>query len=256
MKILLSPAKRLDEKKYTNSNDFEFTNPVLLNKSKDLIKYLKRLKPDDISNLMSLSKNLGQLNYSRYQSWETPFDKNISKAAIFMFMGDAYRGLDVKTFTKNEVLLLNNKLRILSGLYGLLKPLDLILPYRLEMKTKLITSKTKNLYEYWRDVITNQLNNEIKADNNKYIINLASNEYFKVLNYKKINAKIISPVFKEEKNGKYKIIAINAKRARGLMTRYIIKNNIKKINDLKGFDYENYYFSEKMSNINNIVFIK
>ena len=254
MKVLLSPAKRLDESKYTNN--FDFTIPELLNKSKELIKHLKKLKPEDISKLMDLSDNLGLLNYSRFQKWETPFNTENSKPAIFLFMGDAYRGLDVKTLSDKEIINLNKKLRILSGLYGLLKPLDLIQPYRLEMKIRLQTFDAKNLYEFWGETITNQLNKEIKTDNTKYVINLASNEYFKVIKPKKIKAQIINPVFKEEKNGKYKIIAINAKRARGLMTRFIVKTNIKNINDLKAFDYENYYFNEQMSNDNNFVFTR
>ncbi len=254
MKVLLSPAKRLDETKI--NTDFDFSTPELLKKSKDLIKYLKKLTPQDISNLMNLSDNLGLLNYSRFQAWEASNKTGSTKPAIFLFMGDAYRGLDVKTLSKTEILNLNKTLRILSGLYGLLKPLDLIQPYRLEMKIKLQTADAKNLYEFWDDVITNQLNKEIKADKTKYVINLASNEYFKAIKPKKLNAEIITPVFKEEKNGEYKIIAINAKRARGLMTRFIIKNNITKINDLKAFDYENYYFNEQMSDKNTFVFTR
>ncbi len=254
MKILLSPAKRLNE--LSKTRKFNYTTPELLNKSKELINYLKLLTPDDISKLMNISKKLGELNYNRFQAWETPFNINNSKAAIFLFEGDAYKGLNAKTLLKPEIIKLNKTLRIISGLYGLLKPLDLIQSYRLEMKTKLQTANAKNLYDFWGDTITNQLNKEIERDNVRYVINLASNEYFKAINTKKLNAKIINPIFKESKNGTFKIVAINAKRARGLMTRFIVKYNIKKVNDLKAFDYEGYFFNAQISDANNFIFTR
>ena len=254
MLILLSPAKKLDEKPI--NLDFNFSNPDFLQESKELIDVLKEFNPNDISKLMSLSDKLGELNYSRFQAWKMPFDKKTAKPSIYMFKGDAYRGLEIETFEKQEVEKLNGSLRILSGLYGLLRPLDLILPYRLEMKTKIMTKKGKTLYDFWDDDLTNMINDDLKNHKEKVLVNLASNEYFKAINTKKIDSKLITPIFKEDKSGTYKIIAINAKRARGLMTRFIIKNNIERPNDLKAFDSEGYFFNNNLSNENEFVFTR
>ncbi len=254
MLILLSPAKKLDEKPI--NLDFDFSNPDFLQESKELINILKVFNPNDISKLMSLSEKLGELNYSRFQLWKMPFDKKVAKPSIYMFKGDAYRGLDIETFEKQEVEKLNGTLRILSGLYGLLRPLDLMLPYRLEMKTKIISKKGNTLYNFWGDRLTNMVNAELSNHKEKVLINLASNEYFKAINTKKIDGKLITPIFKEDKSGTYKIVAINAKRARGLMTRFIIKNNIEQTNDLKAFDSEGYFYNNNLSSENEFVFTR
>ena len=255
MIILLSPAKRL------KSQDLEvnaklISKPILLNNSEELIGELRNKSVQEIKQLMNLSDDLAGLNYTRYHDWNRNHTVKNSQTAISLFFGDAYKGLDVASLNNESLQTLNNKLIILSGLYGLLKPFDLIQSHRLEMGTKLSNSKGNNLYEFWKNNVTNELNKKIKKDKAKYIINLASNEYFKVLDKKQLKAEIITPIFKEVKAGKYKTVAIYAKRARGLMTRFIAENNISNPEYLKAFDYENYTFSEEMSKGNEMVFIR
>ncbi len=197
---------------------------------------------------MGISEKLAILNYQRFSDWNLPLTIENAKQAIFAFTGDVYKGFDAKSLSKTELENTQDKLRILSGLYGVLKPLDLIKAYRLEMGSKFANTKGKNLYEFWGNSITDFLNDEMANDNEKILINLASNEYFKSINIKKLEAKIITPIFKEEKNGKFKIISIYAKRARGLMSRFIIKNNIESVEDIKAFDCENYSINDALSN--------
>ena len=252
MKIIISPAKSLDfESKVPTSL---YTQPRFLDKSEKLSKKLKTLSKKKLSDLMSISKDLTELNYERNQNWQTPFNQKNAKQAIYAFTGEVFRGIDVNTLDKEKLPLLQERLRILSGLYGLLKPLDLIQPYRLEMGTKLKVGRTENLYKFWNDDLANSLNEELVEG--ELLINLASSEYFKAVNQKILKVPMITPVFKDFKNGQYKTIMTFAKKARGLMVRYIIDNNVKTIENLKGFNVDKYRFSEKMSSETELVFTR
>jgi len=197
---------------------------------------------------------LSELNYERNQNWEIPFTSLNSKQAVYSFTGEVFRAIDVNSLKENKIPLLQDQLRILSGLYGLLKPLDLIQPYRLEMGTKLKIGETENLYKFWGDTIAIALNEELQE--NELLINLASSEYFKVINQKILKTVMITPVFKDFKNGQYKTVMTFAKRARGLMVRYIIENNLTSIEELKGFNLENYRFSNELSFGNELMFTR
>ncbi len=252
MKIVLSPAKSLDyDSKLPTS---EFTEARFLADSERLNKLLKKKSARVLSKLMSISDNLGRLNHERNQEWSLPFTEANARPAVYAFSGDVYRGLDVYNLPKNKVEQLQNNVRIISGLYGLLRPLDLIQPYRLEMGTKFPVGVKKNLYEFWRKKVTQSLNEELKDD--EVFVNLASNEYFKAIDLKILNANVITPVFKDLKNGEYKMIMTFAKRGRGLMTRYLVDTNAKTVEDIKGFNYEGYGFSESMSTETELVFIR
>ncbi|WP_133757514.1 peroxide stress protein YaaA [Gelidibacter sediminis] len=252
MKLVLSPAKSLDFD--TKLPTEKHTQPEFLKQSERLNKLLKKKSVKALSELMSISKDLSQLNYERNQQWQLPFTKDNARPALYAFSGDVYRGLDAYTIPKSKIDKVQDTVRILSGLYGVLKPLDLIQPYRLEMGTKIGVGKDKNLYEYWKKDITNALNNEL--DDNEVFINLASVEYFKAIDKKALKVPVIDVDFKELKNGDYKTIGIFAKVARGLMTRYIIDTNAEHIEDLKGFDFENYRFHEKLSTEHKLVFTR
>ena len=204
---------------------------------------------------MGLSDKLGALNYERFQEWETPFTKSNSKQAILAFKGDVYQGLDAESLSETELIWAQKHVRILSGLYGILKPMDLMQPYRLEMGTKFATKRGQNLYDFWSSIITEELNKNFSSDNTN-LLNLASNEYFKSINVSELKANVISPVFMDKKNGKYKIISFFAKKARGLMTRYVIKNRIEDINDIQNFEEGGYFFNEAMSEDNKPVFCR
>lgn len=252
MKLVLSPAKSLD---------FESTLPTtrateaqFLSESERINKLLKKKSAKGLSKLMHISDALGQLNYERNQAWQLPFSQDNARQAIYAFSGDVYRGLNSYTISEDKLEMLQNTVRILSGLYGLLKPMDLIQAYRLEMGTKFPVGKNKNLYEFWRKSITKALNDEM--EDGGLFLNLASNEYFKAIDAKTLKVPVINIDFKEFKNGDYKTIGIFAKLARGLMTRYIIDTNAKTLEDIKGFHYEGYNFSEPMSSKTNLVFIR
>ena len=254
MIILLSPAKTLDYE--TPSINIPHTIPNLLSNSKKLIKNLKEKKPEEISNLMNISDKLATLNSDRYKSWKGLKEKSKnSKQAIFVFKGDVYQGLDIDSFGKKDLEYSQNHLRLLSGLYGLLRPLDIIEPYRLEMGTKLKTNKGKNLYEFWGQEICNEIIKDLKSLKSNTIINLASNEYFDSVKDIKNTANVISPVFKDFSKGKYKIISFYAKKARGLMTAWILKNKVKD-NELKNFNVDGYYFAKDESTENSPVFLR
>lgn len=252
MKIVLSPAKSLDfeSKLPTNKN----SESVFLNESERINKLLKKKSPKALSKLMDISGSLAELNWERNQEWSLPFTVHNAKPAVYAFSGDVYRGLEAYTITKDKIDKLQDTIRILSGLYGILKPLDLIQPYRLEMGTKLPIGKSKNLYEFWKQKVTKILNDELTEK--ELFVNLASNEYFKVIDAKSLKVPVITPVFKDFKNGQYKTIMTFAKLARGYMARYIIDNNIESLEGLKGFNCEGYGFSEKMSKENELVFIR
>jgi len=254
MLILISPAKTLDFE--TDPRTEQHSQPGFLKQSRALVKELKELAPQDLSKLMKISDKLGALNAGRYQSWKTPFNLNNAKQAVLAFKGDVYTGLDAETLTPKQDEYAQGHLRILSGLYGVLKPLDLIQPYRLEMGTPFQNAKGKDLYTFWDMKITDYLNQELAEQNDDIIINLASNEYFKSVKTKQLNARIITPVFKDAKNGQYKIISFYAKKARGLMTRYIIEKGLKTPTALKKFNVDGYEFNEELSAGDNWVFTR
>jgi hypothetical protein len=252
MKIVISPAKSLNFE--TPAPTKKFTNGIFLKEAEKLNAVLKKKTPKKISDLMHISPKLGELNWQRNQNWHLPFTFENAKQAIFAFNGDVYVGLDAYSIPVNKIDKLQQKLRILSGQYGLLKPLDLIQPYRLEMGTKLKVGRKDNLYQFWDKKITNALN--LEMEKNELLVNLASNEYFKVIDSKLLKSTIITPVFKDYKNGTLKVISFFAKKARGLMVRYIIDNSIETIDGLKHFNSEGYAFDASLSNKNNLVFTR
>ena len=252
MKLVLSPAKSLDfESKLPIEN---YNQPQFLSQSECLNKLLKKKSAKSLSKLMSISDALGQLNYERNQTWELPFTADNARQAIYAFSGDVYRGLDAYTIPPDSIEKLQNTVRILSGLYGLLKPTDLIQPYRLEMGTKMPVGTKKNLYEFWKKDIVKALNDEL--EDGELFLNLASNEYFKAVDVKALKVPVVTATFKDFKNGEYKTIMTYAKLARGFMARYIVDTNANTIDDVKGFNYEGYNFSEPMSSENELIFIR
>ena len=241
MKIVVSPAKSLDfESKLPTK---VATQPLFLKQAAQLNKKLESKSKKAIGDLMHISDKLADLNYLRYKDFSIPFTPENARQAVFAFAGDVYTGLDPYSLDEDKIDVLNNTLRILSGMYGILRPLDLIQPYRLEMGTTLSIDKAKNLYEFWGATLTDAINAELQEG--ELFLNLASVEYFKVLQSKNIKSTVISPVFKDFKNGKLKIISFFAKKARGSMTRYVVNTNAQTLNDIKGFDYDGYRFSEQ-----------
>jgi len=253
MLLVISPAKKLSTNKILikESSTIEFSE-----ESKELANVLKNYKPEDLSTLMKISPNLAELNFERYIKWQYPFESNEAGTALYMFKGDVYRGMNAEIFSEDNIEFAQKHLRILSGLYGVLKPLDKILPYRLEMGTKLKTKRGKNLYEFWDMKITERINAHISEQGDNILINLASDEYFKAIKQINLNAEIITPVFKEYKNEEYKIISIYAKRARGLMSRFIIQNKITNPDELKVFNLENYFYNEELSSKSKLIFTR
>ena len=253
MKIIISPAKSLNlEKDLPTSN---FSLPVFLDDSKIINENLKKKNPSELKELMKISDKIAELNWKRNVEFNTPFNSNNSRPALFTFDGDVYNGIDAFTLDDSKINKAQSSLRILSGLYGILKPLDLMQAYRLEMGTKIKIKESKNLYEFWKKKVTDFLNDELVE--NEIFVNLASNEYSSVIDKKSLKVKMTSPIFKDFKNGKLKIISFYAKKARGLMTRYILDNDINSVNDLKGFDYGGYYYDEQESlNSNELVFVR
>ena len=252
MKILLSPAKSLDFKSELPTGK---TSCICFEKEAQYLNsILKSKNPKELSDLMSISSKIADLNYERNHKWSFPFTNTNARQAVYAFSGDVYRGLDAYSIDISKIDFLQNSVRIISGLYGLIKPLDLIQPYRLEMSTKLAFDSNKNLYDYWRKKITEQLNSEL--DNKEPILNLASNEYFKAIDTKVIKSEVYSANFKQLKNGEFKTIAIFSKKARGMMTRFIIDNDITDITDIKSFDYDGYIFHEELSTDKEIIFTR
>ena len=252
MKIVISPAKSLNFEKELPTN--RFSEPKFLKEATTIQKTLKKKKPKQLMELMDISDKLAELNWQRNQDWQTPFTTENARPAVYAFDGDVYQGLDVYTLPEDKLDVLQDKLLILSGLYGLLQPLDLIQPYRLEMGTSLPIGKNKNLYEFWKKTITKQLNSELQKD--ELFINLASNEYFSAVDAKALKVPVITPEFKDYKDGKLKMISFFAKKARGLMVRYIIDTNAETIEDLKAFNYEGYAFDANLSSGNKLVFTR
>ena len=240
MKILISPAKSLDFD--SNIDSLKCTQPVFLNKTSQINSVLKEKSPKDLMQLQGISQKLSDLNWKRNNDYVDNHNNKNSRPAVFAFNGDVYSGIDVKTLSEEKVYDLQKSLRILSGYYGVLKPLDLIQPYRLEMGTKLAVNGSENLYKFWSENITNSILAEMSKED--LLINLASNEYFEAFDKKKFNGRIISPVFKDFKNGKLKIISFYAKKARGMMVRYIVDNEVSSYNELLGFNLGNYSYNE------------
>jgi cytoplasmic iron level regulating protein YaaA (DUF328/UPF0246 family) len=245
MLIVISPAKTLDYE--TPPVTATFTRPDFLKQSRQLINNLRNFSALDLAELMKLSMKLAELNFDRYHDWKTPFTPNNAKQAVLAMKGDVYTGLDAETLTDEELDYAQNHLRILSGLYGVMRPLDLMQPYRLEMGTRLANEKGKDLYAFWDKTITDALNQALKAQGDEVLVNLASNEYFKSVKPKLLEGRIITPQFKEYKNGAYKMIGFYAKKARGLMSRYIIQRRISNPDELKSFDLEGYSYNQSLS---------
>lgn len=255
MLVILSPSKTLDFE--TPAPVEQFTQPVTqpeyLDQSQQLIDVLHEFSPQDIAQLMKVSDKIAALNAVRFDEWCRPFTAENAKPCVFAFKGDVYDGLEAESLTPKELEYAQSHLRILSGLYGLLKPLDLIQPYRLEMGTKLENPKGKNLYEYWGDVLLEALNAQLDGE---VLVNLASNEYSKAAKLKEISGSVITPVFKDEKNGQYKVISFYAKKARGAMAAYILKEQITSVEALKAFDWAGYTYSQAHSSPNEPTFIR
>lgn len=252
-KIVISPAKSMD---FETPLDYKkSTSPIFLDQADKIMSVLKKKSPKKLVDLMSISDKLAELNWARNQEWSVENTSQNSRQAIFAFTGDVYIGLNVNCLTQNQLEVLQDKLRILSGLYGILKPLDLIQPYRLEMGSQLKIGSKKDLYQLWKKQLTEAINEELSEDD--YLINLASNEYFKSIDKKLLKVKnIITPEFKDYKNGELKMIGFFAKKARGMMVRYIVQNNIETIEGLKGFNYEGYAFDNSISTLNKFVFTR
>ena len=252
MKILISPSKTLS---FDSEVKCEFKSESrLIDETKILHQILLKYSSEDLKNLMSVSDKIAELNYNRCKNWEDPNSSENSRQAVYAFKGDVYSGLDADTIDEDKLDYLQNSLRILSGYYGLLRPFDQILPYRLEMGTKLENQNGNNLYKFWGDKITDVLNEDI--DENDIVINLASDEYFKSIKKDKIKSKVITPVFKEFKNGSYKVIAIYAKKARGLMSRFLIERKSTSVDDIKLFNIDGYSFDSSLSNDSQLVFTR
>ena len=252
MKVLLSPAKSLD-----------FETPILTEigsdirfpeKAQQVNAVLRKKSPKQLKELMGISESLAVLNYERNQLWSSQSEPGKNRPAVFAFNGEVYRGLNVSALSESKHELMQKTLRILSGHYGLLRPLDKIMPYRLEMGTKLAIGKSKNIYEFWQSAVTSALNEEL--ENSELIVNLASHEYTKCLDLKSIKNRVITPVFKENKNGVYKVLSVYAKYARGLMARYIIEQNVNTADEIKAFDLDGYHWAADLSNEEQLVFIR
>jgi len=252
MLAIISPAKTLDFESAVKN--FPVSQPHFTDYSEQLIEVCRKLSPQDLSSLMSISDKLAGLNVARFAEWTKIHNENNSRAALFAFKGDVYTGLDADSLSEDDVAFAQFHLRMLSGLYGLLKPLDLMQPYRLEMGTKLVNPKGKDLYAFWGNVITQAVQQAIDEQGDNILINLASDEYYKSVKENQLKAKIVKPVFLDNKNGKYKVISFYAKKARGLMCRYLIQNRLTEIEQLKEFDLGGYWFDSTSSTETEFVF--
>jgi uncharacterized protein len=253
MLVILSPAKTLNmEAAFTS----EYTTPIYCSEALEIMKELRNYTPPDMESIMKINRNLAEENFFRHLKWDIKHTLSNSKQALLAYHGAVFQGLSAADFCGEELHFAQRHIRILSGLYGVLRPLDLIQPYRLEMAIKLKNSSIDDLYSFWKEKLTTYFHKEIESHHGRTLINLASNEYYSVLDMKKLNCNIITPIFKEYKNGTYKNITIYAKRARGLMTRYIIKNAVTHPEDLKEFKDEGYYFNASLSTENQWVFTR
>jgi hypothetical protein len=254
MLITLSPSKGQDFE--TPGPSKTYSKPRALKDSELLIKELRKIRPKDIQQLMSVSENIAKLTADRYRAFRTPFTPKNAKQAIFAFKGDVYSGIDIEKYKEADLKYAQNHLRILSGLYGCLRPLDLIQPYRLEMKTKLHNARGDNLYQFWGDRITDELNNELEQQKQPVLVNLASNEYFRSVKPKKLKGRLLNINFKETRDGKTRVVAIFAKRARGMMADYILRNRIEDPEDIKQFREGGYRFSKQLSDDSQWTFVR
>lgn len=252
LKVLLSPSKTMDFKRpYSIKNN---TIPVFIKESQELADIVRNLKKADLIKLMKLSPSLADENFKRFRRWKFPYPEDSARPAILAFKGDVYEAMRADKFTASDLEFAMKQVRILSGLYGLLRPLDMIMPCRLEMGTKLANSKGRNLYKFWGDKITNEINNSIKETGASHVINLASAEYIKAVQVKKLIKPLIFPVFTESGGKKHEVVGINSKHTRGLMTRYIINNRIKDAEEIKEFNAERYAFDPDLSDESNWFF--
>ena len=254
MMIVLSPAKTLDYD--TPWKEGQATEPAYLDQSAELVQQLKGLSVEDISELMSISETLAQVNVDRYQTWSPIMGTDVAKPALLAFKGDVYQGLAADQWSATDKRYAQKHLRVLSGLYGLLRPLDLMRPYRLEMGTALANARGKDLYAFWRETISPALNDAAKQAKTSWLINLASNEYFKAVDKKRLDLQVVTPQFKDLKNGQYKMISFYAKKARGMMARFIIQQRIEKLDDLKAFSEAGYYFDAEGSDDKTLLFLR
>ncbi|MBB3191226.1 peroxide stress protein YaaA [Halomonas cerina] len=254
MLSVISPAKTLDFETPTTTS--RHSQPALLDHSRELVAILRNLSPRHLSELMSISDKLAGLNAARFAEWHTPFTLENAKPAAQAFQGDVYVGLAADSFDDDDNAFAQDHLRILSGLYGLLRPLDLIQPYRLEMGTKLENPRGRDLYAYWKPLLTRELDRAVAESGSPVLVNLASNEYFKAIDTKQLHARVITPVFKDEKNGQYKIISFYAKKARGLMAAWMIRQRLDDPEGLKDFDVAGYRFNAAMSEGSSLVFTR
>ncbi|MEX1196491.1 MAG: peroxide stress protein YaaA [Pseudohongiellaceae bacterium] len=254
MLIVVSPAKSLDFESPVKTG--KYTLPRFTDQSRELVETLREHSPEDLSELMNISARLGELNARRYMNWQLPFTPDNAKQAAFAFTGDVYAGLDVESLSAKDLEYAQRHLRILSGLYGVLRPLDLMQPYRLEMGTRLSVGGAKDLYGFWGEQITQVLNEDLKGDRPRLLVNLTSNEYFRSVKEKVLEADVISPVFKDHKNGEYKIISFYAKKARGMMAAWLIRHRITNLEGLTGFDAGGYRYSAADSTANRPVFLR
>lgn len=254
MIVLLSPAKTLDFTSQINLADYSI--PTCLKEAEYLVTELKRLSAEQISKLMAISPALAKLNFERFQAFTVPFNKENARQAILAYKGDVYTNIKVDSFSTEDFAFAQKHLRIISGLYGIVRPLDLLQPYRLEMQVNLVTEKGKNLYEFWDDRLTDTINQDMAASKNRVIINLASQEYFAAIHRSKLNGQLINITFKEFKNNKYQIIGLLAKRARGMMANFIIKNKITNSNQLQEFSEAGYHLQQDLSSDAEMVFVR
>ena len=254
MLITISPAKKLDfaPQKLTKTH----TVPDFLDDSRTLIDRVRKVSAKGLSKLMGISEALAQENFERYKAWTTPFTPQNAKQGLLAFQGDVYVGLNAAEFRARDFKFAQEHLRILSGLYGVLRPLDLIQPYRLEMGTQLSNKRGRDLYAFWGSRITDSLNDVLESQKDAVLVNLASNEYFKSVRTKELNARVVTPVFKDEKNGKFKVLSFFAKKARGLMVSHIVRNRITQVEDIKSFDSEGYRYDKAMSSDDEFVFTR
>ena len=257
MIVVISPAKTFAKTFNCDAlSKTKYTQPLFLKQASVLIKYMKKKSKSDLSQLMKISSALASCNYDRYRMWKTPFTPHNARPALFAFRGGVYLGLLPETLSAAGLKYAQAHLRILSGLYGMLRPLDLLQAYRLEMGTRVSPEEAGSLYEYWRDTLTKALEKELAAQRQPLLVNLASNEYFKVLDTKKLSAQIVKPVFKEESKGRCRVISFLAKRARGLMSRFIIDKALSEAQDIKRFRAEGYRYAPSMSTDDEWVFVR
>ncbi|MDT8717909.1 peroxide stress protein YaaA [Clostridium sp. 19966] len=254
MLMILSPAKTLNFEKV--HSQLSYTTPRFVKEASQVMKELKKYSPPELESLMKINSKLSELNFKRNLAWSKEHSLENSKQALFCFDGAVYHGFAADSLKEEHIAFAQQHVRILSGLYGMLRPLDLIEPYRLEMGIKLPVKNNNNLYEFWKDALLEYFNKEMKLQKEQVLVNLASKEYYSAIDMKKLGGKVVTPIFKDYNHGKYKIVAIYAKRARGLMARYISENKIESAEELKNFDLEGYEFDEKLSDDENLIFTR